>query len=64
MIRKRLTVEEVANMLRVSPNHVRRLMREDLPYIQIGERTKLIDAEDLQQWLESRKVCHGQGGRR
>jgi hypothetical protein len=51
-------------MLRVSPNHVRRLMREDLPYIQIGERTKLIDAEDLQQWLESRKVCHGQGGRR
>ncbi|WP_018526940.1 helix-turn-helix domain-containing protein [Alkalispirochaeta alkalica] len=56
MSRERLTVAEVAEELRVSPDFVRKQFKRGLPHIRLGERMYLIDREDLESWLESQKV--------
>lgn len=48
-----LTVDEVAELLRVSTRHVRRLMRENrIAYIPIGQRTRVVPAEEVERFLE------------
>ena len=52
-----LTLAEVAEELRVSPTHVRRLIAtHGLPHIRIGERRIIVRRVDLEAWLETRVV--------
>jgi excisionase family DNA binding protein len=52
-----LTLEEVAEELRVSVAQVRRLIKEQaLPHYRLSERRLLVDREDLREWLQSRRT--------
>ena len=45
-----LTVAEAAEALRVSPSMVRKLCKQDLPFVSIGTR-KLVRRSDLEVWI-------------
>ena len=50
-----LTVAEVADELRCSPTHVRRLIAaHGLPHARIGLRRIIVLRADLEAWLKSR----------
>lgn len=52
-----ITVEEAAELLHLTSGTVQHLMRkEGLPYSRLGERIRVIDREELERWLEERKV--------
>ncbi|MDL2279796.1 helix-turn-helix domain-containing protein [Desulfovibrio sp. OttesenSCG-928-G11] len=51
-----LTLQEVADILRINRSSVSRLLKGgDLPYIRVGGR-KLVERNDLHLFLENRKV--------
>ncbi|PSR27336.1 MAG: DNA-binding protein [Sulfobacillus benefaciens] len=53
---KYLTVEEVAAQLQVTPRTIQRWIRiEGLPAIKLARAVR-VDADDLVQWLELRKI--------
>lgn len=55
-IQNLLTLQEVANILRINRSSVSRLLKSgDLPYIPVGGR-KLVERSDLRLFLENRKV--------
>ena len=54
---KLLTVEEVAEILRVSLTTVyRRIQAGELPYIKLGHRQVRIKPEDLEAYIEAHRV--------
>lgn len=54
---KLLTVEEVAEILRVSPTTVyRRIQAGELPYIKLGHRQVRIKPADLEAYIEAHRV--------
>ena len=54
---KLLTVEEVAEILRVSPTTVyRRIQAGELPYIKLGHRQVRIKPADLKAYIEAHRV--------
>jgi excisionase family DNA binding protein len=56
MTKNIMTIEEVAEELRLSTIQIRRLIREQgLPHFRISERRFLIDRADLEEWLEARR---------
>ena len=58
------TPEEVAELLRVSPAAIQRLLRRgELPGVRIGKVWRVEDAE-LQRWLRQRRWPVGRRGRR
>lgn len=60
MTKNILTIEEVAEELRLSTIQVRRLIREKgLPHFRLSERRFLIDRTDLEDWLQSRREVRG-----
>ena len=67
MSRKFLTPEEVASLLRVSPDAVRRLLRRGaLPAVRVG-RAWRVEETELQRWirrgfLRGARVTNGRGG--
>ena len=51
-----LSVEEVAEILRVPDHTIRYLMDEKgLPFIRLGERIRVVGKTDLEAWVESRR---------
>lgn len=55
--KKLLTLQEVADILRVNRSSISRLLKcGDLPYIAIGGR-KLVEHSDLLLFIENRKVA-------
>lgn len=61
MAQRFLTPEEVANVLRVSPDAIRRLLRRrELPGIRVGRAWRVEEGE-LHRWLERGKVRTGRG---
>lgn len=60
MIEQMMTVEEVADALRVRPASVRTWARtHGLPHIRIGARKILVAKNDLEEWLmQQRRVCN------
>lgn len=67
MTRKFLTPDEVAALLRVSPDAIRRLLRRGaLPAIRVGRAWRVEEGE-LQRWLRrgvlrNARVVNGRGG--
>jgi len=56
-----LTLQEVADILRVNRSSISRLLKAgDLAYIAIGGR-KLVELHDLQEFIEKRKVTRTDG---
>ncbi len=54
---KLLTVEEVAEILRVSLTTVyRRIQAGELPYIKLGHRQVRVKPEDLEAYIEAHRV--------
>lgn len=52
-----LTPEQVAERLQISKRKVLDMMSNDeLPYIDLGYRTKRVKAEDLNAFIEAREV--------
>ncbi len=49
-----LTLRDVANLLRVSPKTVRRLMRRGLPCIRVGRSVRFAPRA-VSRWLEARQ---------
>ena len=51
-----LSVEEVAEILRVPDHTIRYLMDEKgLPFIRLGERIRVVEKTELEAWVESRR---------
>lgn len=59
LVKRLYTVREAASYLSFrSPWGIRELMwRGGLPYVQIGKRRIAFDVEDLNRFIEQRKVC-------
>ncbi len=56
ILNKLLTLQEVAEVLRVNRSSISRLLKnKDLSYIVVGGR-KLVDENDLLAFIENRKV--------
>lgn len=54
---KIMTIEEVADYLKLSPRKVYDLIREDdLPTITLGERSLRVKLSNLDLWLEAKKL--------
>ena len=52
---KVLTVKETADVLKVKPQWVYRMMRTDgLPYIRLGRQVR-VDEDDLKQWVDDHR---------
>lgn len=52
-----LTFKDVEQMLGVSRNTLRRLIKEDgLPVVDLGSRNPRIRMQDFEQWLDSKTV--------
>jgi len=55
-----ITTEELARMLRVDPSTVRRWRTarpiQGPPFIQLSERVIMYSTQDVQHWLEARRV--------
>ncbi len=61
-LNKLLTLQEVASILRVNRSSISRLLKGgDLPYIPVGSR-KLVDEADLLQFIANRKVKSAENG--
>jgi excisionase family DNA binding protein len=57
-----LSVKEVASFLRVSERWVEKKMNDSmfpLPWFPVGERNRLVPAEDLDKWLSKIKIDAG-----
>lgn len=58
-----LTTEEVARLLRVDASSVRRWRCEQPPqgppFIRLSDRVVLYDVDDLQTWLNDRRITPG-----
>jgi excisionase family DNA binding protein len=53
---KLLTIDEVAEMLVVSPRRIREMVaRSQIPFVRLSERGTRFQLEDLERWLEERK---------
>lgn len=51
-----LTVNQVAELLQLSPLTVRDWIRSGLlPHVKVGRRTYRIDRDDLERWLRTQK---------
>jgi len=51
-----MTLDEVANYLKISKSLVRKLcVTDNLPHVRLGTRY-LFSKEDLEAWLDARKV--------
>ena len=51
-----LSVEEVAEILRVPDHTIRYLIDEKgLPFIRLGERIRVVEKTELEAWVESRR---------
>ena len=51
-----LTVDEVAERLRVKPATVRDMVRGDLPAYKIGKHIR-VSAAELEKWIEGKRVA-------
>ena len=52
-----LTTKEVANLLGVKPNTIRKYtMEKKIPFIKINEKMVRYKEEDIKKWLEGKKV--------
>ena len=51
-----MTAKELAEMLRLSEDHIRRLTsRREIPYVKIGHAVRY-KASDIDRWLTSKRV--------
>ncbi len=51
-----MTARELADMLRLSEDHIRRLTsRKEIPYVKIGHSVRY-KADDIDRWLSTKRV--------